>query len=160
MKTYTQEELVGRGKLELKQIIQQEGYDITYNNATTQPELVTEILDRQEKRAAVAPPPRPDEQEPPAAGPRGRRDRQPAEEPPPGQGQQAAAKKIRIACGASSGNYPVIGLTVGAARAELHQVLNIGSEHMPRVRGSQVDNDYVLKEGDDLEFVRNAGDKA
>ncbi len=165
----TREELAGKSKLELKTLIKQSGLEVAFSNMTSHPELVEAIMQAQEARDAAAPPPV--QEAPPAGGrQRGRArqqvevDQQPPEEdiptPPNGNGNGKARKKLRVACGASSGQYPVVGMTVGSIRQELRDILNIGSEYMPRVLGSQVDNDYVLKEGDDLEFVRNAGDKA
>ncbi|HBK34253.1 TPA: hypothetical protein DEP34_03725 [Candidatus Uhrbacteria bacterium] len=166
---FTREELAGKSKLELKSLIKQSSLDVAFTNMTSHPELVEAIMQAQEKRDAAAPPPAQEEAPPVGGRQRGRarqqleEDQRPPEEdapPPPPNGNGKAKKKIRVACGASSGQYPVAGMTVGNIRQELRDILNIGSEHMPRVNGASVDNDYVLKEEDSLEFVRNAGDKA
>lgn len=160
--SFTREELAGKSKLELKSLIKQQSLEVAFTNMTSHPELVEAMMRAQEVQDAAAPPPEREE----APRPRGRARRQPdADQVPPEEeakpnGNGKAKKKIRVACGASSGQYPVVGMTVGNIRQELKELLNIGAEHMPRVRGAPVDNDYVLGEDDDLEFVRNAGDKA
>lgn len=66
---------------------------------------------------------------------------------------------IAVSCGAASGNFPVVGRTVGQVVSFLAEALNIESSSYPVVNGSAVSNDYVLKPGDVLEFVKTAGNK-
>lgn len=66
---------------------------------------------------------------------------------------------IRVSAGASSGDFPVIGKSVGAVSEFLKEVLNV--ERMARglINGKEVDNDYILKTGDILEYLKPAGKK-
>jgi len=67
---------------------------------------------------------------------------------------------VHVSCGASAGNFSVIGKTVGQAGEYLKEVLNVGS-NMPRalVNGKEVTLSYVLQEGDNLEFLKGSGRK-
>lgn len=51
------------------------------------------------------------------------------------------------------------GKTVNDVRAMLAQALNIAPEATPVVDGNQVDGNYVLENGDVLEFVKPSGTK-
>jgi len=66
---------------------------------------------------------------------------------------------ISVSCGANSGKFPVAGKTVGAVGEFLREVLNVGRLDEGIVNGDKVDGSYVLKEGDDLEFLKPAGRK-
>lgn len=65
---------------------------------------------------------------------------------------------VRIIFGANEEKVPV-GSTVAQARDEYKEVLNISDEAVFLVNGEEVKEDYVLQEGDSLEFLKNAGDK-
>jgi len=66
---------------------------------------------------------------------------------------------IRVSCGANSGKFPVTGKTVGAVGEFLREVLNVDRLAEGIVNGDKVDGAYVLKDGDDLEFLKPAGRK-
>jgi hypothetical protein len=66
---------------------------------------------------------------------------------------------IRVSCGAAAGDFTVCGKTVGAVSEFLREVLNIDRMAQGVVNGNTVDGSYVLKDGDNLEFLKAAGRK-
>ncbi len=66
---------------------------------------------------------------------------------------------ILVSCGASYGNFPVVGKTVGAVAEFLREVLNVDRMSRGVVNGKEVEDSYCLKEGDNLEFLKPAGRK-
>jgi len=70
-----------------------------------------------------------------------------------------ATTTIHVSCGASSGNFPVAGKTVKDVGDFLREVLNVDRLSTGLVNGKAVDADYVLKNGDNLEFLKPAGKK-
>jgi len=66
---------------------------------------------------------------------------------------------VSVSCGASSSNYPVVGKTVSFVKATYREILNIETDSKSVVNGEEVKDSYVLKSGDQLEFVRKAGEK-
>ncbi len=66
---------------------------------------------------------------------------------------------IRVSCGANSDEFPVCGKTVSEVANVLSEILNIDSVTSPLVNGESVEKDYVLKSGDNLEFVKPSGQK-
>lgn len=66
---------------------------------------------------------------------------------------------ISVSCGASSSNYPVVGRSVGFVKSTYKEILNINPEAEGIVNGTKVEDSYVMKSGDTLEFVRKAGTK-
>ena len=66
---------------------------------------------------------------------------------------------IRAYCGASGGNFPLIGKTIAEAQAFLSQTLNVASNFRALVNGREVQSTYMLTEGDSLEFVQPSGSK-
>ncbi len=66
---------------------------------------------------------------------------------------------IQVSCGASSEPFPVSGKTVGAVAEFLREVLNIDRFAQGNVNGEVVEDDYVLREGDVLEFIKPASEK-
>lgn len=66
---------------------------------------------------------------------------------------------IHVSCGASSGNFPVAGKTVKEVGDFLREVLNVDQLSTGIVNGNEVDADYRLKEGDNLEYLKPAGKK-
>jgi hypothetical protein len=66
---------------------------------------------------------------------------------------------IHVSCGASSGNFPVAGRTVGQVGDFLREVLNVDKLSTGLVNGKEVSPDYVLKSGDSLEYLKPAGRK-
>jgi hypothetical protein len=67
---------------------------------------------------------------------------------------------IHVSCGASAGNFAVVGKTAGQVAEFLKEVLNIGSS-MPRalVNGKEVELNYAIKDGDNLEYLKSSGKK-
>lgn len=72
---------------------------------------------------------------------------------------QRTTTTIHVSCGASSGNFPVVGRTVGQVGEFLREILNVDTLSTGLVNGQEVDVDYVLKQGDILEFLKPAGKK-
>jgi hypothetical protein len=66
---------------------------------------------------------------------------------------------LQVSCGASSGRFPVVGRTVSEVGNFLREVLNVDKLSTGLVNGKEVQGDYVLKEGDVLEFLKPAGKK-
>ena len=66
---------------------------------------------------------------------------------------------IHVSCGASSGNFPVTGRTVKQVGEFLREVLNVDQLSTGLVNGREVGADYILKDGDNLEFLKPAGKK-
>jgi len=66
---------------------------------------------------------------------------------------------ILVSCGASYGNFPVVGKTVGTVAEFLREILNVDRMSQGVVNGKQVEDSYCLKEGDSLEFLKPAGRK-
>ena len=72
---------------------------------------------------------------------------------------QRATTTIHVSCGASSGNFPVEGKTVKEVGDFLREVLNVDRLSTGLVNGKEVGADYVLQNGDNLEFLKPAGKK-
>lgn len=66
---------------------------------------------------------------------------------------------IQVSCGANSADFPVVGKSVGLVQEFFKEVLNIDRLAEGQVNGKTVKGDYVLKEGDVLEFIKPAGSK-
>jgi len=66
---------------------------------------------------------------------------------------------IQVSCGASTGSFLAVGRKVVEVADFLREILNVASMSKGIVNGKEVDGDYVLKEGDSLEFVKPAGTK-
>lgn len=66
---------------------------------------------------------------------------------------------IHVSCGASSGNFPVVGRTVLEIGEFLREVLNVDRLSTGLVNGAEVSGDYVMKPGDHLEFLKPASKK-
>lgn len=66
---------------------------------------------------------------------------------------------VNVTCGASSGAFPVIGRSVKEVGEFLREVLNVDRLSTGLVNGKDSSPDYVLKEGDTLEFLKPAGKK-
>ena len=69
------------------------------------------------------------------------------------------ATTIEVTCGANTGNFPVTGRRVGEVAEYLREVLNVTRMSTGLVNGKEKGNDYVLKEGDRLEFLKPTGKK-
>lgn len=72
---------------------------------------------------------------------------------------QRSTTTLRVTCGASSGNFPVAGKAVSEVGEFLREVLNVDKLSTGLVNGKEVPGDYVLREGDNLEFLKPAGKK-
>jgi hypothetical protein len=66
---------------------------------------------------------------------------------------------IRVTSGASSGNFPVAGRTVAEVAEFFREVLNIEKMSPGLVNGKNVEGTHVLKDKDELEFLKPAGSK-
>lgn len=66
---------------------------------------------------------------------------------------------IRVSSGAAHGNFSVVGKTVGQVSELLREVLNVDKMSTGLINGKEQASDYVLKEGDNLEFLKPAGNK-
>jgi len=66
---------------------------------------------------------------------------------------------ITVSCGAASGNYPLINKSVGFVKATYREILNIDDTSNAIVNGVEKSESYVLKSGDNVEFIRKAGTK-
>ena len=75
---------------------------------------------------------------------------------PPGQ---AAAGLVKVSYGVHSLEAAIAGKAVGEVRQALKEPLNIDPRALALVNGRDVAASYVLKAGDQLEFVRLAGEK-
>lgn len=67
------------------------------------------------------------------------------------------ATKIKVVCGANTQEAEVAGLTVSQAKRALTEALNIPEDAQAIISGDNVQVDYVLREGDVLEFVKQGG---
>lgn len=64
---------------------------------------------------------------------------------------------MKVICGANETGAQA-GLTVAGARQDFAELLNIEDEAIALVNGEEVDDQYVLQEEDELEFVKDAGE--
>ena len=72
---------------------------------------------------------------------------------------QARTGQIKISYGVHSLEAGIAGQSVGEVRQALKEPLNIDPRALALVNGRDAAASYVLKEGDQLEFVRLAGEK-
>lgn len=66
---------------------------------------------------------------------------------------------LLVSSGASSGEFPVVGRSVAEVSSFLEEILNIDKMSIGHVSGKGVTGDYILKDGDVLEFIKAAGTK-
>ena len=66
---------------------------------------------------------------------------------------------IQVSCGANTSEFPVVGKTVGAVQEFLKEVLNIDRIATGQINGKSAEANYILAEGDVLEFIKPAGRK-
>jgi hypothetical protein len=66
---------------------------------------------------------------------------------------------IQISCGANTGRFPVAGHSVAEVGELMREVLNVTKLSTGLVNGKEVEGNYILKEGDVLEFLKPAGKK-
>jgi len=72
-------------------------------------------------------------------------------------GQKGAT--VKVTSGVNELNLDVVGDTVADVRESAGQILGLTSEHRAELNGEEADEDEVLEEGDELEFVKNTGTK-
>ena len=71
-----------------------------------------------------------------------------------------SARYVQVIHGAHSGSHPVAEQTVGAVRATFAGPYNIPTDAVARIQGGlQVDDNYVLRPNESLEFVKLEGVK-
>jgi hypothetical protein len=79
---------------------------------------------------------------------------------PPASEKCAPAGKVTVICGIHKlPDLAIAGMTVEKVRQDLTTALNIKANMASVVNGKNVDNKYVLKANETLEFVRHAGSK-
>lgn len=68
--------------------------------------------------------------------------------------------KVKVIHGANDDTFDgLVGQSVGSVRASLVDAFNIPGDAMALVDGTQVNNDFVLKTNQTLEFIKAAGVK-
>jgi hypothetical protein len=72
---------------------------------------------------------------------------------------QARGGQVKISYGVHTLEAGIVGQSVVEVRQALKEALNIDPRALALVNGRDVASSYVLKEGDQLEFVRLAGEK-
>jgi hypothetical protein len=72
---------------------------------------------------------------------------------------QTRSGQIKVSYGVHSLDAAIAGKSVGEVRQALREPLNIDPRALALVNGRDVAASYILKEGDQLEFVRLAGEK-
>ncbi len=76
------------------------------------------------------------------------------------RGVNASNVTVTISSGSMSNNYPVVGKSIYEIEKLLGQVLNVNPyARIVLVNGEEVTNDYIVQEGDIVEFVNEAYDK-
>lgn len=66
---------------------------------------------------------------------------------------------VEVIHGVYAHTLPLSGMTVGQARTELADRMNIDPESIAVVDGNEVGDDTILGEGQVLNFVKHAGEK-
>ncbi len=72
---------------------------------------------------------------------------------------QVRSGQVKVSYGVHSLEAAIAGKSVGEVRQTLKEPLNIDPRALALVNGRDVAATYLLKEGDQLEFVRLAGEK-
>ncbi|MHB8069582.1 MAG: hypothetical protein ACYDIC_16950 [Desulfobaccales bacterium] len=75
------------------------------------------------------------------------------------QPSRAPDSQVKVSYGVHHLDAAIAGKSVGEVRQALKEPLNIDPRALALVNGRDVAAAYVLKEGDQLEFVRLAGEK-
>jgi hypothetical protein len=74
--------------------------------------------------------------------------------------QTEQQQPVTVTCGANTQPLESLdGMTVGELRNRLEDVMNIPNPAQVVVGGCVVNNDYVVKAGDNVEFIKPAGIK-
>jgi hypothetical protein len=71
----------------------------------------------------------------------------------------AAVGEVSVAYGVHAHNFPLAGLRIRDARAQLEERMNIAPDAAAVVDGNEADEDVILGEGQVLTFVQPAGEK-
>ena len=71
----------------------------------------------------------------------------------------AEAQATRVVYGVNDLELDLAGRRIAAVYPVLEQVLNIPREAQVTVNGGPVDDEYVVRPGDEIEFLKNAGVK-
>ena len=66
---------------------------------------------------------------------------------------------VKVISGVNQLEAGLTGISVATVRQMLSQPLNIDAASKPVVNGETVNEDYVLCDGDELEFVKASGEK-
>ena len=75
------------------------------------------------------------------------------------EGQTTLESQVRVLYGVHALDASLAGRTVGDVRQALRQALNISPQAVAVVDGREVDEGFILLAGQQLEFVRLAGEK-
>lgn len=75
------------------------------------------------------------------------------------QTPRTRTRQVKISYGVHHLEVAVAGKSVGEVRQALKEPLNIDTRALALVNGREAAASYLLKEGDQLEFVRLAGEK-
>jgi len=73
--------------------------------------------------------------------------------------KDGSSARIHVSCGAASQSFEICGKTVAMVSNLLKDILNIPVFSASYVNGKVVLGDYMIKEGDQLEFIKPAGNK-
>ena len=76
-----------------------------------------------------------------------------------GSATAVAEGRVEVVHGVYAHSLPLVGMTIGQARAELAERMNIDPAAIAVVDGTPVAEDAVLTEGQVLTFVKHAGEK-
>ena len=76
-----------------------------------------------------------------------------------GSATAVADGQVEIIYGVYAHTLPLVGVTVGQARSELSERMNIAPDAIAVVDGNHVPEDTILREGNVLNFVKPAGEK-
>lgn len=69
------------------------------------------------------------------------------------------SNEVTINCGANTHKFDVAGLQIGEVADRIQEIMNIPSPRQTFVNGVQVRDNYVIKAGDEIEFIKPAGVK-
>lgn len=76
-----------------------------------------------------------------------------------GSGSDRTETWCRISSGATSKQFNVAGYTISSVMEFMKEVFNVDSASSPLVNGKEVNSDYVIQGGDNIEFIKKAGNK-
>jgi hypothetical protein len=74
-------------------------------------------------------------------------------------GTAVADGRVEVIHGVYAHSLPLAGMTIGQARSELEDRLNIDPDAIAVLDGRQVTDDTIVTEGSVLNFVKAAGEK-